>query len=203
MKIGYCVEGATDRAVVVGLQRRWCPEAELVQGKFRGTTGLRLRAEIPSICAELDAKGCDVIVFLTDANTSSSEEVADIEEAQKRHVPASLASRVLSGVAVRNIEGWLCSDRDWVAGQTGRRPAEFAVDDPKGMFESAMGITSSDRQETRIADLVYDAPLRQWMSRSRSFERFYEDARGLSRSAVGKSLGCSMPNERENVPRAR
>jgi len=201
MKIGYCVEGATDRAVVAGLQRRWCPEAELVQGRFRGTTGLRLRAEIPSICSELDAKGCAVIVFLTDANTSASDKVAEIERTQKRHVSPVLASRVLSGVAARNIESWLCCDRNWIAGQTQRDPADFSVDDPKRVFESAMNITPSNRQEAAIADLVSDAPLKQWISRSRSFERFYEDARTLSQSALGKSLGCSMPNERENLPR--
>jgi len=201
MRIGYCVEGATDRAVLSGLQKRWCPQAELVEGRFRGTTGLRLRAEIAHICEELDSKGCDVIVFLTDANTSFLSDVADVEKLQRRHIPEAFLSRVLSAVAVRNIESWICCDRGWIAAKTGRPASEFGVDDPKAAFESAMNVTSSDRQEAAIADLVYNAPLRQWITRSRIFERFYEEVRGLSQSALGKSLKCSMPNERENPPR--
>jgi len=45
MKIGYSVEGSTDRAVIRGLRRRWCPEAELIEGKVRGSTRLSLRRE--------------------------------------------------------------------------------------------------------------------------------------------------------------
>jgi hypothetical protein len=48
MKIGYSVEGSTDRAVLKGLQRRWCPSAELLEGRFRGTTGQSARREIPN-----------------------------------------------------------------------------------------------------------------------------------------------------------
>ncbi len=53
MKIGYCVEGSTDRGFVKGLTDRWCPQAEFIEGRFRGSTGLRLRAEIPQICIVL------------------------------------------------------------------------------------------------------------------------------------------------------
>lgn len=36
MSIGYSVEGATDRAFLKGLRRRWCPGAALIEGSFRG-----------------------------------------------------------------------------------------------------------------------------------------------------------------------
>ena len=39
MKIGYYVQGDTDEAVIWGLAQRWCPDAELAPGKFRGTSG--------------------------------------------------------------------------------------------------------------------------------------------------------------------
>jgi hypothetical protein len=197
MKIGYSVEGATDRALLVGLQRRWCPNSKLIEGRFRGTTDLRLRAEIPMICRELEAKQCDIIVFLTDANSDSLQDLGEIERNQKQKVPPEFIPRVLSGVAARNVESWLCADRDWIAGVTGRIPAEFDVGDPKGVFESAMEITSSNKREDAIADLVRRAPLRQWITRSRSFERFYDEARLLGQSAWGKSLQCAIPNERD------
>ena len=45
MKIAYCVEGTTDRAILRGLRDRWCPQAELVEGRFRGQRFLR--SQIP------------------------------------------------------------------------------------------------------------------------------------------------------------
>src|SRR6266478_3008886 len=68
MKIGYSVEGSTDRAVLEGLRQRWCPQAQLVEGHFRGMTDLSRRREIPKICVELQAKGVDCVIFLTDSN---------------------------------------------------------------------------------------------------------------------------------------
>ena len=191
MKIGYCVEGSTDRALLTGFKQRWCPNAELIPGRFRGSTKLRLRAEIPQICQELDNKGCTVMVFLTDANTSIPQDVLRIAQAQQGHVPVQFSHRVLSGVTARNVECWLCADSNWIAGETGRTAAEFDVENPKGVLEAALGINSRDRKEELIASLVQKAPVKQWILRSRSFERFYDDARNL-----GQTSGCAIPNER-------
>jgi len=68
MKIGYSVEGSTDRAFLEGLRRRWCPQAELIEGRFRGRSGQSQRREIPQTCLELVTKGTEVVVFLRDAN---------------------------------------------------------------------------------------------------------------------------------------
>ena len=38
MKIGYCVQGDVDEAIVRGLAERWCPDAELAEGRFRGSS---------------------------------------------------------------------------------------------------------------------------------------------------------------------
>jgi hypothetical protein len=66
------------------------------------------------------------------------------------------------------------------------------VPDPKGVVEGALGVTSFDRKEEEIASIVRDAPLRNWLRRSPSFEAFYEDARALSRREERP-----IPNERE------
>ena len=34
MRIGYYVQGAMDESVVRGLAKRWCPDAELAEGRF-------------------------------------------------------------------------------------------------------------------------------------------------------------------------
>ena len=39
MRIGYYVQGAMDESVVRGLAKRWCPDAELAEGRFRGSSG--------------------------------------------------------------------------------------------------------------------------------------------------------------------
>jgi len=61
MSIGYSVEGSTDRAFLEGLRRRWRPDAALIEGSFRGASGISLRRDIPRICQELGYKGARVI----------------------------------------------------------------------------------------------------------------------------------------------
>lgn len=98
----------------------------------------------------------------------------------------------LYGVADRNIECWLAADRAYLARQLSVPPKSLAVADPKGVFEHALGITSFDRKEEEIAAIVCEAPLRNWLKRSSSFQAFYEDAWSLS-----KKEGNPIPNEWE------
>jgi hypothetical protein len=191
MIIGYAVEGATDRAFLEGLRQRWCSQAELVEGSFRGSTGLSLRREIKGICFELDYKGAEVLIFLTDANERRWREVRRDE---LEHVPPEYEHRVVYGVADRNVECWLATDREYLAGKLGCNPAELKVDDPKGVFESYLGITSTDRKEPEIAAIVQEAPICNWIDRSLSFETFWGDCWSMS-----KQQGCEMPNEREKT----
>src|SRR5271157_676732 len=104
MKIGYSIEGSTDRAMLRGLQRRWCPQAELVEGRFRGTSRESQRREIPRTCLELALKGADVIVFLRDTNEEDWRRVLKAEEARCRPEHQHLA---VFGVCARNAESWL------------------------------------------------------------------------------------------------
>src|SRR5438477_11498641 len=106
MRIGYCVEGSTDRAVVTGLRDRWCADAELVEGDFRGTTGIALRREIPSICKQLANKAADIIVFLTDSNSLDITEINQKFRQQAELIPELFKPIVLSGVCARNVECW-------------------------------------------------------------------------------------------------
>jgi hypothetical protein len=66
------------------------------------------------------------------------------------------------------------------------------MDDPKGVFESAMQINSTDKRESEIVALVQDAPLRQWLGNG-SFEAFFDDLWQKS-----KELRCQIENLREN-----
>ncbi|MEW6744535.1 MAG: hypothetical protein AB1486_17410 [Planctomycetota bacterium] len=74
------------KTVLRGLRDRWCPDAQMVEGSFRGTTGLSLRRELRKICDDLfERKGCDVLVFLSDADEAAwrklrRKEVAKLPE---------------------------------------------------------------------------------------------------------------------------
>jgi hypothetical protein len=185
MKIGYCVEGSTDRAVLRGLNQRWCPHAQLIEGSFRGTTGLSQRREIPKVCIELIAKGVELIVFLRDANNEDWREVLRAYEGGCRTEHQHVA---VFAVCDRNIECWLCADADWLAKETQHEAAVFRVDDPKSAFARARGIMGSDKKESEITALVQRAPLKKWLS-NRSFREFYDRVRAKS-----KEQGCKIEN---------
>lgn len=191
MRIGYSVEGSTDRAVLTGLKQRWCPDAELFPGSFRGMTRTSRFREIPQICQELQSKGVDMIVMLTDSNDDDQKAWRKVRQSELGRVSPSHHHLVVVGVCQRNVECWLCADPDWLAARTGRQRAEFAVDDPKGVFESAMHITTFDRKEPEIAALVQGAPLHTWLQ-NRSFESFYDD---LWQKSIAS--GCRIENLRD------
>ena len=186
MKIGFCVEGSTDRAFLEGLRKLWCPDVEAVQGKFRGEF---YRREIPQVCLELRSKGVDLVILLRDAN---KENWRDVLKGDVKCCAPEDQDVVVVGVCDRNIECWLTADRDYAANFTRRQPQDFAVDDPKKIFEVAFGITPLDHKEPELAQYTREAPLRRWL-RNPSFENFYDSLRDKSRA-----LNCSIPNLRES-----
>lgn len=188
MRIGFSVEGSTDRAVLTGLQARWCQHVELVEGRFRGRSGLSQWREISKICTELAEKRAQVIIFLRDSNDEDWRH--GLQKASNRcdSIHQHLA---VFGVCDRNIECWLSAAPSWIAGRYGRAESDFRVRDPKRVVESALGITRFDKKEEEIAALVAAVPLRQWLS-NRSFEEFYERLRDRS-----QQLGCVLENLRE------
>jgi hypothetical protein len=188
MRIGYSVEGSTDRALLEGLRRRWCPKADLVQGRFRGTSRQSQRREIPNTCVEMASKQADLVLFLRDANKEEWRDVLRKDEERCRSEHRHIA---VFGVCDRNVECWLCADADWLAKQIGRPARDFRVEDPKAAFESALGVCRSDRKEEEIAGLVKDAPLQHWLANP-SFEDFY----GKLRDAA-KRFPCEFENLRE------
>lgn len=187
MKVGYSVEGSTDRAFLQGLHR-WCPEAAMVEGPFRGSTRTSRRRECRKICDQFEAQGVDVLLFLADGDGKPWREV---QRDEKARLPPEHLDRTVQGVPDRNIECWLCSDAGWLARTLGCDPDRFRVDDPKPAFQRTLGITRDEKKEPEIAALVVEAPLRGWL-RNTSFENFYDQLRECS-----NRLGCTIENLRE------
>ena len=183
MKIGYSVEGSTDRAILAGLKDRWCPQAELVEGHFRGQTGLSQKREIGKTCLELREKGASLLVFLRDSNNENWHAVVKDYEAA---CPADSEHMAVLAVCERNAECWLCADADWLAKELNVEPNQFRETDPKDAVAAVLEITRDDKQEPRIAALVASAPLERWTRNSRSFRDFYDKL--VQKTGV---FGCS------------
>ncbi len=195
MKIGYYVQGDADEAVVKGLAKRWCPDAELAEGKFRGASRESFRREIANSLRDLKSdKRCDILVVLTDADANLWR---DVKRLEWDRIPEDCQHLTLFGVADRNIECWMAIDRGALARELKCRVEEIPTDDPSDFIKRHFGLPGSnkldkDDAKARIRDYVAEAPLRAWIRNSDSFEDFYEDARDLAAQNE-----CSIPNERE------
>jgi len=180
------VEGSTDKWLLYGLRDRWCPGAELIEGKYRGRFR---RREIPNACTELRAKGVDLIILLRDAN---NEDWRDVAKSDHESCKPNDESLVVVGVCDRNVECWLVVDPGYAARRTGHPADAFNVDDPKNVFNRAMEITARDDQAEKLKSYVVDAPLQRWLT-NRSFEHFYDQLWQKS-----KELQCTLENLRES-----
>ena len=186
MRIGWIVQGSTDKAFLVGLKNRWCPDASMHELGFRGTE-LRPR-KYAKACKEGRLKGIDVVVILTD---SDSRDLNSVYKEESKHL-SGLEHYTILGVAARNIECWICADADYVASRCGCDAGRLRVENPKDAFQRAVGITR-DKKEPEIAELVREYPSLRPMLDNTSFSRFYDDVRDFA-----QLNGCSIPNEREN-----
>ena len=190
MKIGYYVQGDADEAVVWGLAQRWCPDAELAQGKFRGTSGESFRREISKSLQALKYEGCDILVVLTDADANKWQDVKRRESAK---IPTDYEHLTLFGVADRNIECWLAIDRGALARELECLVEDIPSDNPSHFVKRRFGLTNRDEKQdakARVRDYVARASLKAWIAGSDSFQNFYAGARRL---AVQNK--CSIRNE--------
>lgn len=189
MTIGFSVQGSTDRALLHGLRIRWCPNAGLIQGPFRGSTRVSLHREYRKICEQFVEQNVEVMVFLTDADT---EPWRDVQRNERSRFPTEYLPRAVHGVADRNVECWICAEPQWLARELGANPEQFECENPKRAFEHALRMDRDDRKEVEIAALVARAPLRRWLIEP-SFEDFYEQLRDQS-----QQLGCSLESLRDS-----
>lgn len=181
MKIGFCVEGAVDRAFIRGLGNRFCPRAELEAGEFRGKTGLSLRRELEKMLSALfERRDCNYVVVLTDSNDNAWNTVFANEWPK---VPQKYWHKTIYGVAERNIECWIRLDRNDLAKELHCNVDKLNADDPSDFVKNAFGFGSGDNitAEERIANFVKNANLRIWRDNSRSFSNFVDQIREKAR----------------------
>lgn len=194
MKLGYYVQGDVDEAVVRGLASRWCPGAELAEGRFRGSSSESFRREVRKSLMDLkEDKGCDVLVVLTDADANLWR---DVKKNEWNKIPDDYRHSTLFGVADRNIECWLAIDRGALAAELACGMEQIPTDDPAGFVKRRLGLSDRNRKKDakdRIRDYVTRVSLKSWIENSDSFKDFYDEARRLA-----LRTGCPFPNELEN-----
>jgi hypothetical protein len=193
--IGYSGEDFGHAGLVEGLRRRWCPDVTVEIGATRGSTAQSHRREIRKICLELSAKGADLIIFLTDADT---QDWSVVQKREFARVPTEHQHHTILTVADRNVESWFCLVPEYPAKLTGKPISTFQIADPKKAFHrefEVSGRTDPAARLDKLADYVKQAPVAEWIDRSPSFARLYDDTRRIS-----KHLGCNIPNERERQP---
>lgn len=195
MRIGYYVQGHTDEAVVWGLAGRWCPDAALAPGRFRGSSKESFRRELRKSLMDLAGQqACDVVVVLTDADVNAWRDVKTRETAK---IPDEYGHLILFGVADRNIEWWLAIDRGALARELDCRVEDIPGDEPhlSRFGKRRFGLTERETREAakkRVRRYVLEASLRPWIRGSDSFGDFYAGARGWA-----ARNGCPLPNELE------
>lgn len=194
MKIGYYVQGDVDEAIVHGLAERWCPDAQLAEARFRGSSGTSFRREIQKSLWDLkDEKACDVLVVLTDSDVNRWRDVKNRESAK---VPQDCKHLTVFGVADRNAECWLAIDKHALATALGCRVEDIPDGDPSEFVKRSFGLNDRDTRErgkTRVREYVVQAPLKAWIEDSESFGDFYGEVRRLALSTE-----CQFPNELES-----
>lgn len=187
MKIGFIVEGSSDRAFLTGLHDRWCEYSPLQPLGYRGS--IPNPRQYPKICKEGRLKGCDLVVLLFDSDT---DDLNAAYAAGKSYLDAEVEYYVVLGIPVRNIECWICANPEYIASHYPCDPNDLRAPDPKSAFEKALGITNYDRKEEEIAALVREYPSLKPLIQRTSFKRFYDDAMDFA-----QQNNCQIPNEWE------
>lgn len=196
MKIGYYVQGDADEAFIWGLVRRWCPDADLAPGRFRGSSQESFRREIrQNLMALKDNKRCEILVVLTDSDANAWREVSRREWEK---IPEECQYMTIFGVADRNIECWLAIDQRQLAEELNCSPSDIPDADPSGFVKRHFGLSmrDSDREyaKNRLRNFVAAASLKYWIENSDSFEDFYRQIRQKS-----AQNNCDIPNELESA----
>ena len=173
------VEGSVDRAFLRGLKERYCRTAQLVEGIYRGRSGATIRRELTIELPLLFKKeDCVFVVVLTDSN---DQDWMTIFNREFNKVPVDLRYKTIYGVAQRNIECWLCLDRDALARRLNCEPQELDVPDPSRVVKRRFGFVrdpfENEQAEHLVSDFVSDSAYHTLTNRSSSFKHFWNQVR--------------------------
>ncbi|MBI3194988.1 MAG: hypothetical protein HYZ34_11080 [Ignavibacteriae bacterium] len=160
-----------------------------MEGKIKGRGRGAVIREVENVCLELSQKYADIIVVLVDSDDDNWKQVKKLlleKATDYQHM-------LVIGVADRNIECWLNSDKFYLAEKIQADVHDLDVENPKSLINKKLGVTTFIRKEEEIQEIVKSAPIKNWLNNSGSFSSFYEESRDVS-----QKFKCNFPNEREN-----
>ena len=194
-KIGVICQDASSLGFLRGLRRRLECEAEFVGPPAPiGKNSLLTTKNAKMAWEYFRKKNVDLIVRFTDADKARWQTV------RRRELdvfPDEARDLLVCGVAVKNVEDWLCIDTHYLAESAGIPRTDLA--DPQhrtGRIKRAIqglansGVGKSDVVEKLVADADPEV-FKRWLV-DESFRGFYTDCR-----AAASRANCETPNELE------
>lgn len=196
-KIGVIYEDRTSLGFLRGLRDRLKCEADLIDPPG----GVPRAPRMPSTGARrawryFQKRGVDMVVRFTDADRDRWQ---GLRRDELNSVPDEARSMWICGVAVNNVEEWLCLDEAHLA--TVLRVPSEDLQDPEhrtGRIKSALTRLSREHGRDKsevVARIVRRAPREvfgRWLRADDALQRFYTDCRAAARRAR-----CEKPNELE------
>lgn len=195
-KILVVTQGYSEVGFLTGLRDRLNCRAEIVSCsrlpllRQRGSYTRRQDAEL--IAREFRAQGADLLVRLTDGDTTRPAEVA---RAEQEKWPENVRAEMICGVCDRDVEHWLVLDRQHAAEALGldRLPSDRV--DLSGVVKGRLSDKRAGGRtlEQVVADFVRNLPgevFRRWLNNP-AFSEFYDQCR-----AAARRHDCETPNER-------
>ena len=192
-KIGVIYQDANSLGVLCGLRDRLTCEAEFISPPSRLGITRDLRPRLARLAWRFfTTRGADLVVRFTDSDQGRWQ---DVHRGEIRVAPPEGQSQWLCGVAVRNVEEWLCLDLDYIANTLEIPPSE--LDDPasrtgrvkRALIEARRGDEDASEVTARFVREAPRAVFRRWLGDS-ALRAFYTDCR-----AAAAAADCETPNE--------
>lgn len=194
--IGVIYQDRNSLGFLEGVRRRLNCDAELVEPPAGiGNTRDLPRKQARLAWAHFQKKRVDLVVRLTDADRTRWQ---DVRRGEHERVPLEARSTWVCGVAVENLEEWLCLEPNYLAEALAIPQSEISNPQNRtGAVKYAIamqGRTDKDSSSV-VARIVCDAPaevFRRWL-KDDALRSFYTDCR-----SAALREDCPTPNELES-----
>ena len=192
-RIGVIYQDQNSRGFLEGVRRRLNCDAMLVD-QPAGIGRPRILPEKQARLAweHFQRKKVDLVVRLTDADQTPWQSVRTTE---LKNIPPQANSLWVCGVAVENIEEWLCLEPGYLAEALGIPKSDLSsAQNRTGVVKRAIATQRRAEEDPSgvVARIVCEAPgevFRRWLQDD-AFQAFYVDCR-----AAANRAGCETLNE--------
>jgi len=191
--IGVIYQDRISLGFLEGVRRRLDCDAKLVDPPAGiGNTRDLPRKQARLAWAYFQKNRVDLVVRLTDADRTRWQ---DVRRGELERVPLEARSVWICGVAVENLEEWLCLEPGYLAETLAIPQSELlSPQNRTGVVKSAVAMQRRIEEDSSavVARIVCEAPgevFRRWLKND-ALRTFYSDCRDAAKQA-----NCETPNE--------